>query len=90
MPVPLHAMLRLHLFGVVSFSVDAGGSAPAVPTHVRGRLGCLLAYLALARGRYFSRGELVSALWPDQSDSVGTGTFNTVLLPCASWWNARR
>jgi DNA-binding SARP family transcriptional activator len=79
MPVPLHAMLRLHLFGVVSFSVDTGGCAPAVPTHVRGRPGCLLAYLALARGRYFSRGELVSVLWPDQSDSVGIGTFNTVL-----------
>lgn len=72
-------MLRLHLFGVVSFSVDTGGSPPAEPTHVRGRPGCLLAYLALARGRYFTRGELVSVLWPDQLDTVGTGTFNTVL-----------
>jgi DNA-binding SARP family transcriptional activator len=72
-------MLRLHLFGVVSFSVDTGDSPAGVPTHVRGRPGCLLAYLALARGRYFSRGELVSVLWPDQPDPVGTGTFNTVL-----------
>lgn len=73
------AMLRLQLFGVVSFSVDTDGAPAGVPTHVRGRPGCLLAYLALARGRYFSRGELVSALWPDQPDSVGTGTFSTVL-----------
>lgn len=72
-------MVRLHLFGVVSFSVDPGGSAAGETTHVRGRPGCLLAYLALARGRYFSRGELVSVLWPDQPDSVGAGTFNTVL-----------
>lgn len=73
-------MLRLHLFGVVSYTVDAGDTATdVVPTHVSGRPGCLLAYLALARGRYFSRSDLVSALWAEQAESVGTGTFNTVL-----------
>jgi DNA-binding SARP family transcriptional activator len=72
-------MLRLQLFGVVSFSMGSGGPSAEMLTHVRGRPGCLLAYLALARGRYFSRGELVSVLWPDQPDAVGAGTFNTVL-----------
>jgi DNA-binding SARP family transcriptional activator len=72
-------MLRLQLFGVVSFSVDADGAPAGMLTHVGGRPGCLLAYLALSRGRYFSRGELVSTLWPDQPDSVGAGTFSTVL-----------
>ncbi|WP_349605003.1 BTAD domain-containing putative transcriptional regulator [Cupriavidus sp. DF5525] len=68
------------MFGVVSYSVDPGdAAADVVPTHVSGRPGCLLAYLALARGRYFSRSELVSVLWAEQADSVGNGTFNTVL-----------
>ena len=70
-------MLHLHLFGAVSFSFDAAGAS--VLTHVGGRPGCLLAYLALARGRYFSRSELVSVLWPDPVDQRGVGTFNTVL-----------
>jgi DNA-binding SARP family transcriptional activator len=73
-------MLRLHLFGALSFSLaDAHNGTFAEPVHLGGRSGSLLAYLALARGRYFSRSELVSALWADQSDAVSSGTFNTVL-----------
>ncbi|RQP23032.1 AfsR/SARP family transcriptional regulator [Piscinibacter terrae] len=73
-------MLRLHLFGAVSFSLDAGDTGTAdLPTHVSGRPGCLLAYLALARGRYFSRSDLMSVLWSDPAETVGMGTFNTVL-----------
>jgi DNA-binding SARP family transcriptional activator len=70
-------MLHLHLFGAVSFSIDVAAGGTGAHTRVSGRPGCLLAYLALARGRYFSRAELVSMLWGDQSASVGT--FNTVL-----------
>lgn len=72
-------MLQLHLFGALAFSIVAAGSLPCAPTHVSGRPGSLLAFLALARGRYFTRGELVAALWADQADAVGSGTFNTVL-----------
>jgi len=71
-------MLRLHLFGALAFSFIAAGTARA-PIHVSGRPGSLLAFLALARGRYFTRSELVAALWADQADAVGSGTFNTVL-----------
>jgi DNA-binding SARP family transcriptional activator len=72
-------MLRLHLFGALSFSFEGPGADARAPLHVTGRPGSLLAFLALAHGRYFSRGELVSALWGDQAEGVGSGTFNTVL-----------
>lgn len=70
-------MLRLHLFGALSISLD--DDEQYAPTRVSGRPGSLLAYLALAHGRFVSRAELVAALWADQSDTVGSGTFNTVL-----------
>ncbi|MED5617777.1 AfsR/SARP family transcriptional regulator [Ideonella sp. BN130291] len=72
-------MLRLHLFGALSFSFEGPGADVRSFLHVTGRPGSLLAFLALAHGRYFSRGELVSALWGDQAEGVGSGTFNTVL-----------
>ena len=74
-----HVMLRLHLFGALSFSVITGDAPECVPTPVSGRPGSLLAYLALARGRYFSRSKLITVLWAEECESVHSGTFNTVL-----------
>ena len=48
-----------------------------MPTPLGGLPGGLLAYLALGRGRYFSRSELVETLWSDGSE--GTGKLNTAL-----------
>jgi DNA-binding SARP family transcriptional activator len=75
-------MLRLNLFGTLSFSVGTGELAPAAappPTPLGGLPGGLLAYLALGRGRYFSRSELVATLWSDRSEDLGIGKLNTAL-----------
>jgi DNA-binding SARP family transcriptional activator len=71
-------MLYLFLFGhlcVAGGDRSKSGSAVELP----GRPGSLLAYLALARGRFFSRGELVSALWPEQAEGGTIRSLNTVL-----------
>jgi len=72
-------MLRLHLFGALSFSVGDAGVGACPPRHVSGLPGSLLAFLALSHGRFFSRGELAAALWADHAEGVGNGSFNTVL-----------
>jgi hypothetical protein len=44
----------------------------------------LLAYLALGRGHYFSRAELLGILWPERMAAMTAGSFNTAL------WRLRR
>lgn len=74
-------MFRIWLFGSLSIGGDeAGGQAVAIA----GRSANLLAYLALGRGRYFSRSELLGSLWPEHSSSSTAGSFNTAL------WRLRR
>jgi DNA-binding SARP family transcriptional activator len=74
-------MFRIWLFGSLSIGGDeAGGQAVAIA----GRSANLLAYLALGRGRYFSRSELLGSLWPEHASSSTAGSFNTAL------WRLRR
>lgn len=74
-------MLRIWLFGSLCVANDATGERI---TAVSGRCGSLLAYLALGRGRYFSRTELLGTLWPERVASMTAGSFNTAL------WRLRR
>lgn len=74
-------MLRIWLFGSLCVANDATGEQI---TAVSGRCGSLLAYLALGRGRYFSRTELLGTLWPERVASMTAGSFNTAL------WRLRR
>lgn len=74
-------MLRIWLFGSLCVANDAAGERV---TAVSGRCGSLLAYLALGRGRYFSRTELLGTLWPERMASMTAGSFNTAL------WRLRR
>lgn len=71
-------MLYLYLFGHLSVANGEGAAATA-EVELAGRPGSLLAYLALARGRFFARSELLSALWPDQSEGGSIRCLNTVL-----------
>lgn len=71
-------MLHLHLFGHLSLARAGGlGAAPAV--ELAGRPGSLLAFLALARGRFFARSELLAALWSDQNEVGSIRSLNTAL-----------
>ena len=74
-------MLRIWLFGSLCVANDASGEQV---TAISGRCGSLLAYLALGRGRYFSRAELLDTLWPERMASMTAGSFNTAL------WRLRR
>jgi DNA-binding SARP family transcriptional activator len=74
-------MLRIWLFGSLCVANDATGEQV---TAISGRCGSLLAYLALGRGRYFSRAELLGTLWPERMASITAGSFNTAL------WRLRR
>lgn len=71
--------MRLTLFGALSFGVEGIEPAASAYERVTGRPGSLLAFLALAPRRHFSRSELLTALWGDRNEAVGSGTFNTVL-----------
>jgi DNA-binding SARP family transcriptional activator len=73
-------MFRIWLFGSLSIGTDEAGPQVAIA----GRSANLLAYLALGRGRYFSRSELLGSLWPEHSSSSTAGSFNTAL------WRLRR
>lgn len=76
-------MLRLRLFGTLCAAVDDGqGSAQELV--LTGRPAGLLAFMALAQGRFFTRAELATALWSERADGVSAGCFNTVL------WRLRR
>ena len=46
----------------------------AIGSFIAGIGGCLLAYLALAKGRFFSRSELIAALWSDQGEPATAGS----------------
>lgn len=73
--------LHLRLFGVLSLSRHGGAEDVAAAAHgfaISGRPGSLLAYLALGRGRFFTRAELIAALW-GEAESGGTGSFSTTL-----------
>lgn len=76
-------MLHLQLFGHLSI-VRFDGAAASAAVDLGGRPGGLLAFLALAQGRFFSRHELIDALWADQGEATSIGTFNTTL------WRLRR
>ncbi len=71
-------MLYLHLFGQLSVASGDGATASAA-VEVSGRPGSLLAFLALARGRFFARSELLTALWPEQGEAGSVRSLNTVL-----------
>ena len=71
-------MLYLYLFGHLSVASGDGAAATA-EVELAGRPGSLLAYLALARGRFFARSELLTALWPEQSEGATIRSLNTVL-----------
>ena len=71
-------MLYLYLFGHLSVASGDGATATA-EVELAGRPGSLLAYLALARGRFFARSELLAALWPEQSEGATIRSLNTVL-----------
>lgn len=74
-------MLRIWLFGSLAVSI-VDGDADQVA--IAGRCASLLAYLALGRGRFFSRAELLATLWPEGSGTSSGGSFNTAL------WRLRR
>lgn len=72
------ALLQLTLFGSLAARVvDKGGITRAIA--LGGRPGSLLAYLALSHGKFFSRGELVAALWGEGGEAGNAGTLNTTL-----------
>jgi DNA-binding SARP family transcriptional activator len=71
-------MLYLYLFGHLSVA-KCDGPQPWPAVELSGRPGSLLAFLALARGRFFARSELLAALWSEQAEGNSIRTFNTAL-----------
>jgi DNA-binding SARP family transcriptional activator len=70
-------MLCLHLFGSLGASWQhASGASEPIP--LTARPGSLLAFLALSRGQFFTRGELIATLWGEGHEST-VGSFNTTL-----------
>jgi DNA-binding SARP family transcriptional activator len=76
-------MLHVQLFGQLSIEHYEGGVRLAA-VRLHRRAAGLLAFLALAQGRFFTRHELIETLWTDQAELPGVGTFNTTL------WRLRR
>lgn len=75
-------MLRIMLFGSVSVSLCHGETSKVLP--LSPQLTALLAFLALGRGREYSRGELLDMLWGEGDASMAPGALNTAL------WRLRR
>jgi DNA-binding SARP family transcriptional activator len=71
-------MLCLHLFGSLGASWRTPGGA-IEPIALTARPGSLLAFLALSRGQFFARGELIATLWGEGHESSTLGSFNTTL-----------
>jgi DNA-binding SARP family transcriptional activator len=71
--------LRLALFGSFSVSIGQVGAGPGRAIALGGRPGGLLALLALAGGRFFSRAELARELWSGSAETGSAGSFNTLL-----------
>lgn len=74
-----HVQLRLALFGAFSVNIAHLGSGSVRALSLGGRPGGLLALLALAGGRFFSRAELVRELWSGSPEAGSAGCFNTLL-----------
>jgi two-component SAPR family response regulator len=75
-------MLSVVLFGSMSASLESSSSARLLA--LAPRVAELLAFLAVGRGEYFSRGDLADSLWGDRAHEVTAGTLNTAL------WRLRR
>ncbi len=71
-------MLNLRLFGSLFASWRVAGRATE-PIPLTPRPGSLLAYLALSRGQFFARGDLIATLWDEHHGSGAGGCFNTTL-----------
>ena len=72
-------MLHIGLFGHLSVTRSVGETGFET-IDITGRPGSLLAYLALAKGRFFQRNELLNTLWTGTGDAaISTGAFNTTL-----------
>jgi len=69
-------MLKIRLFGSLTVGPDGPDEAGRA---IAGRSASLLAFLALGRGRNFSRSELIANLWSERSGSASMGSFNTAL-----------
>jgi len=80
----MDVQLRLELFGAYSVSLHTGHWAPQRSLALSGRLGGLLALLALGRGQALNRGELCRELWGGGPESASAACFNTLL------WRLRR
>jgi DNA-binding SARP family transcriptional activator len=76
-------MLNVALFGSLSVSL-AADSTQARPINLPTRQAALLVFLALGRGRYFSRWQIAQTLWGDSQDATTLGPLNTAL------WRLRR
>ena len=74
-----HVQLRLALFGSFSVNIGLVGGGATRALSLAGRPGGLLALLALAGGRFFSRAELARELWSGSPESGSPGCFNTLL-----------
>jgi DNA-binding SARP family transcriptional activator len=72
-------MVYLYLFGHLAVAGSREGDARPPVLELAGRPGSLLAFLALARGRFFARSELLANLWAEQSESGTIRSLNTVL-----------
>jgi len=75
-------MLKLNMFGSLSLSYYESLKTSSIERekiHLGGVTGSLLAYLAIGRGTYYSRNELVATLWADRAETLGTGKLNTAL-----------
>lgn len=69
-------MLRMTFFG--TFSVALMGKEPLYLA-VAARPASLLAFLAIGRGRFFSRGHILQSLWGDHMGPGSMGSLNTAL-----------
>ena len=74
-----HVQLRLALFGSFSVHIGRAGGEAMSALSLAGRPGGLLALLALAGGRFFSRAELARELWSGSPEAGSPGCFNTLL-----------
>ena len=76
-------VLRVALFGALSVGLAVRPSEAPRPVLLTGRPGGLLALLALAGGRFFSRTELARELTSGSTyadgDGASAGSFNTLL-----------
>jgi DNA-binding SARP family transcriptional activator len=74
-------MLTLNLFGSMSITLELAGGVEKLS--LTPRLAELLVFLAIGRGRFFSRMDIARCIWETEPDS-STGTLNTAL------WRLRR